>query len=158
MKALTICQPHAFFIALPDSDARCKRVENRGWEMLYRGELAIHAGKSKDWLGFNGGQEWLSPEGDNGLRLTRTELETLPFGAFVAVATVDNCIHLPTLRAAKKPHWINTHAHTCGPFCITLVNVRILPRPIHAKGAQGLWNVTPVQQVILREQLAGVRA
>lgn len=50
MKALTICQPYASLVMLPESDPRHKRVENRRWATKFRGRLAIHAGKSRNWL------------------------------------------------------------------------------------------------------------
>lgn len=43
MKCLTICQPYAALIMLPDDDDRAKRVENRTWSTNYRGPLLIHA-------------------------------------------------------------------------------------------------------------------
>jgi hypothetical protein len=45
MKALTICQPYAHLIVRGE-----KRVENRTWPTRYTGPLAIHAGKSRQWL------------------------------------------------------------------------------------------------------------
>jgi hypothetical protein len=45
MKALTICQPFAHLIATGQ-----KIVENRVWSTSYRGMVATHAGKSRDWL------------------------------------------------------------------------------------------------------------
>lgn len=50
LRALTVCQPFAHLIALPDSDDRMKRVENRTWHTPHRGELLIHAGRSRKWL------------------------------------------------------------------------------------------------------------
>lgn len=45
MKALTISQPYASLIANGE-----KWIENRRWETLYRGKLAIHAGKGTQYL------------------------------------------------------------------------------------------------------------
>lgn len=47
LKALSIKQPWAW--AISDLD---KRVENRGYRTLYRGELAIHASAEGDSRGF----------------------------------------------------------------------------------------------------------
>ena len=44
MKALTVRQPYAHFIACDQ-----KRVENRPWATSYRGDIVIHAGKSRTW-------------------------------------------------------------------------------------------------------------
>lgn len=151
MKALTICQPHAFFIALPDSDPRCKRVENRGWYCHYRGELAIHAGKSKEWLGDADG--W-TMEDDAGLVMTRAELDALPFGAFVAVANVMDCLGPADFKNLQS--FYGNPGHICGPYCLVLENVRILPKPIPAKGALGLWQPSRMQQIDIGDALATV--
>ncbi len=45
MNALTVCQPYAHLIAVG-----VKPIENRTWPTSYRGELAIHAGLSREWL------------------------------------------------------------------------------------------------------------
>ena len=45
MRALTLHQPWATLIAIG-----AKTVETRSWATDYRGPLAIHAGKSKEWL------------------------------------------------------------------------------------------------------------
>jgi hypothetical protein len=46
LKALTVCQGWASAMFLPTP----KDVENRTWETNYRGDLLIHAGKSKKHL------------------------------------------------------------------------------------------------------------
>lgn len=45
MKALTICQPYAHEIVIGE-----KRSEFRTWATRYRGDLLIHAGKSRSWM------------------------------------------------------------------------------------------------------------
>lgn len=45
MKALTVQQPYAHLIALPDDHPDAKRVENRVWATSYVDPVAIHAGK-----------------------------------------------------------------------------------------------------------------
>lgn len=34
MKCLTVCQPYASLIMLPDDDDRAKRCENRTWQCI----------------------------------------------------------------------------------------------------------------------------
>lgn len=131
MKALTICQPYADLICLPDDDDRAKRVENRAWYTNYRGELLIHAGKSRQWL-----------SGDNyGLPISG-----MVFGAIVGIAKVADCVQLnpdgsvPNRFQQRWP-WLNTHEHTEGPFCWVLTECRRFPEPIPYRGAQGFFNV-----------------
>jgi hypothetical protein len=120
MQCLTVCQPYA--AALIHGP---KRVENRRWYMKHRGLLAIHAGKSLDWL------DTLSDE----------ELATWPdykrsslvFGAIIGVVTVFDC---ERLGAADSPDpWRQ------GPWCILVREPIALPKPIAWRGQQGLFEV-----------------
>ncbi len=45
MKVLTIQEPYATFIM-----QGMKKIETRSWKTKYRGEIYIHAGKSKKFL------------------------------------------------------------------------------------------------------------
>ena len=127
MKALTISQPFASLIASGE-----KFVENRTWETLYRGPLAIHAGKGTQYL-------------------TRKELTEYPTGAIVAVARLVACYHLESLDATRRHEKLHScelkigdilqHEHTEGPFCWILVGVRKLPTTITYRGAQGLFEI-----------------
>lgn len=126
MKALTVCQPYADLILLPESDPHHKRVENRTWYMRYRGPLIIHAGKSRDWLGF----------GDDGSKRV--------FGAILGIATVADCLPVGEIRAGlhnSRYPWIREHKHAEGPFCIVLKDCRRFAEPIPYRGKQGLFDV-----------------
>ncbi len=113
MKALTICQPYAELIARGE-----KPIENRTWPTSYRGPLAIHAGKSRDWLDDDDEQRF--PE--------------MPFGAVVAIAQLVDC-----RRVTDLPAIYQGHEHANGPWCFILADVQRLPTPIPARGAQGFW-------------------
>lgn len=71
MKALTIHQPYAELIA-----SGAKVIENRTWPTHHRGHLAIHAGKSRDWL---------APMSDP---------NRFVYGAVVAIARLVDCVRL----------------------------------------------------------------
>lgn len=135
MKAITVCQPFASLIALPESDERHKRTENRVWTARYRGPIAIHAGKSREWL-----EEGESPGyDDEGFKISE-----LPFGAIVCVADLIDWPTAEKIRAGMYDNrfpWLRDHQHVEGPFCMILQNVRPLAKPIPWKGAQGLWDV-----------------
>ena len=51
LPCLTVCQPYAHYSIHGVCHGERKRVENRTWRTNYRGWLAIHAGKSRKWLG-----------------------------------------------------------------------------------------------------------
>lgn len=142
VKAITICQPYAALICLPPTDLRFKRIENRTWETLYRGPLAIHAGKSKAWL-----------KGDN-YGFSESEL---PFGAVVAVAQLTQCLHISKIRSGELHgslfSWVPNHVHTEGPFCWVLENVVPLAHPVACSGKQGLWVPDRITLEIIDEEL-----
>jgi hypothetical protein len=114
MRAVTICQPYAELIARGE-----KLVENRRWQAAYRGLLAIHAGKSRDWL------TSAIPEGD------------LVFGAIIAYGFLERCFkadHLPVDDA------LFGHEHIEGPWCWDIREVKRIT-PLAYRGQQGLWRL-----------------
>lgn len=133
MKALTICQPYAHLICLPDDHEDAKRVENRTWATDYHGPLAIHAGKSKGYM-------------------VPGDLERYPnmvFGAIIGVAELRGCVRISQSGSAPLvPHWalrnwpwLTAHKHTEGPVCWVLAEVRRLEHPVVCRGSMGLWDV-----------------
>lgn len=114
MKAITICQPYAELIARGE-----KPIENRMWSTPFRGPLAIHAGKSLNWL----------DDDDNPADFV--------FGAVVAVADLVACLHVNQAWPSRWRHLID-HEHANGPWCWVLENVRRID-PVPYRGAQGLW-------------------
>ena len=130
MKALTVCQPYAELIA-----RGLKPIENRTWPTAYRGPIAIHAGKSR---------EWMDPE----------DLEAYPamaFGAVVAVARVVACLKYDDV-APWPNRWrhLRQHEHAGGPWCWVLEDVRRLPVPLPCRGAQGLWELPEAVDAVAR--------
>lgn len=132
MKALTICQPYAELIACGE-----KRVENRTWRTSYRGKLAIHAGKSRQWLNLR--------KDDHGNEIDREYgifVCTMDFGAVVAVADLIECLPADCILDGmydERFPWLRSHEHVNGPWCWVLNNVKRLEPGIRCNGAQGLW-------------------
>lgn len=82
MKALTVRQPWASLIALG-----VKTIETRSWSTRYRGPLAVHAGKARPDLCWEGGGYAIAAD-DDGRFMYRGHLgarSSLPLGAVVAV-------------------------------------------------------------------------
>jgi hypothetical protein len=113
LNALTVCQPYAELIA-----RGVKPIENRAWPTRYRGPLAIHAGRSRDWL----------DEGDE------QRYPGMAYGAVVAIVTLYDC-----LSVGKLPPDLAAHEHAHGPWCWLLRDVQRLASPVPFRGAQGLW-------------------
>lgn len=150
MKALTICQPYAHLICLPDDDDRAKRVENRSWYNGFTGTLLIHAGKSRDWLELD---ETETRDEDYDLPLA-----DMVFGAIVGVCRVAGAFAMEKTTLKYPPHngrealvipdgalrrwsWLACHEHVEGPQCWVLRECRKFNEPIPYRGAQGLFNV-----------------
>jgi len=139
MKALTLIQPWATLIAIG-----AKKIETRSWYTDYRGPLAIHAGKNKEFL-YLCGMDPFNLVGHSA---------SLPMGAMVATCEL---VHVKRINAmtsfvACKEYWWNKKGwmldrnerafgdFTEGRYMWLLTNIKMLPEPIPAKGAQGLWN------------------
>jgi hypothetical protein len=108
MKALTICQPYAHLVVRGE-----KLVENRRWSTRYRGPLAIHAGKSRNWL---------SPADEAKFRSAG---DPLVFGAVVGIATLVDVLHIDRIERGDYDQmfpWLRSHAHTEGEWCWVLAN------------------------------------
>lgn len=118
MKALTVRQPFASLIMLPDSDPRHKRTENRIWTDAYRGPLLIHAGKSRGWIEPSEEDSRIDEEG--------LPIADLVFGVILGV--VDVIDHLPQLIVETKYPKLYGHRYIEGPYCIVVSNVRPFAR------------------------------
>lgn len=103
-----------------------KFVENRTWETMYRGPLAIHAGKGTQYM-------------------TAKQLKAYATGAIIAIADLVDCVHaLQTQSQRLTPEEllrVRQHKHFEGPFGWVLKNVKRLKNPIVLSGTQGLWDV-----------------
>lgn len=174
MKALTLTQPWATAVALGS-----KRLETRAWSTNYRGPIAIHAAKGYKvgellWLGSS--WSWVGALWGAGLRMGKgpSIREALPFGAIVAIATLESCRpseeltvgELDSFRSA--PGCDNPHLYTWterqmgnyapGRFVFGLRSVVMLQRPVPVKGALGLWNIPPAIEAQLHEQVGAAAA
>lgn len=153
MKAITIRQPWASLIAFGD-----KIYETRSWSTKYRGPVAIHAGKNLDKDAFRylitplATMEQLQKCG-----ITPYTVDDLPYGAVIAMADLvevwqilhragdiiavstsgGDSLFMPTEKEKAFGHWGN------GSYAWELRNVRVLSKPIPAKGKQSLWEWEP---------------
>lgn len=163
MKAITIWQPWASLLAIG-----AKQYETRSWETKYRGPIAIHAAKKDPCniplLGLEAFEEAAKEE----LEKAGLAWCLLHTGSVIATAELVNCWHIvynpgtnvdiakhipvgaeldvprkhpdfgryivPTEKEMLFGDW------TPGRYAWELANVKLLPKPIRAKGAQRLWN------------------
>jgi activating signal cointegrator 1 len=132
VKAVTICQPYAHLIAIGE-----KGIENRSWPTSHTGRIAIHAGKSRDWM----------------LPTDEHKYPSMAFGAIVAVATLRLKPHATLrqcLKFAQLPPDMQASEHANGPWCWLIAEVVRLAEPVACRGAQGLWELTPDVEYVVR--------
>lgn len=130
MKAISIIQPFASLIMLPDTHKMHKRVENRNWPTRHRGLLAIHASKTRRYDGEHVediAESYGLPRG-------------MTFGAVLGTVNLIDCLHIDELPTSGPLAWAQHHIHSSGPYCWILGGVRPFKTPVPCSGARGLWD------------------
>lgn len=141
MKTLTLFQPWATLVAIG-----AKRFETRSWGTKYRGPLAIHAGKNKQFASMKS-KDYLCDK-DPFYSVLMKEMAVaqskwmyfMPFGAIVAICELDDCFEITGHRCFRFSEQEGAFGdfHP-GRYAWRLQNIRKLNLPIEAKGAMGLW-------------------
>ena len=158
MKALTIWQPWASLLA-----CGAKQFETRGWATSYRGPIAIHAAAMNPFRAILAVEDDAVDEAKKALREAKIlpehgDFRYLPLGAVIATGELVGC-HEIVLHGGRgihsdDPGWLETDHGvyeptdqelllgdwTPGRFAWEIINIKMLPEPIPAKGKQGLWN------------------
>ncbi|GAA0135845.1 hypothetical protein YSY43_26850 [Paenibacillus sp. YSY-4.3] len=151
MRAITIIQPWATFLALGE-----KRFETRSWATRHRGEVAIHAGKKVDKK-ICREEPYRSVLAKYGFTA-----DNLPTGAVIAIANLQSCYAVTRPSGEKGDVWLEAgeqlvrwdaaslaaqagHEYVFGDYrdgryAWEMTDVRLLEKPMPAKGMQGLWN------------------
>lgn len=151
MKALTLHQPWATLVAF-----EAKRIETRSWDTNYRGPLAIHAGKNREW-------EYLINETPFYKALSTHPTvwhmqPPIPWGCIVATCELVAIWKITEALMPTDHHktgelgwWLydrfwalSPEEYAFGNFAIgrymwLLDNVKIMDNPIPATGHQRLW-------------------
>lgn len=133
MLGITLRQPWASLVA-----EGFKPVENRKWFTRYRGELAIHAGKSCTLQEHKDAVEFLIANDLVGVILP---WERTIRSAILAVVQMVDCV-------TEHPS-----GYFCGPYGHVYSKVQRLAVPVPCSGAQGFWKVPPDVERKVREQL-----
>lgn len=146
MKAITIWQPWASLLA-----CGAKKYETRSWPTQYRGVIAIHAAAKKPssiWEAIGCIVDKVRAA------LGIIDPDDLPRGCIIATAELVGCWKIQQNRVDRSiyvvvendvavtiepPEW-DFGDWTHGRYAWELVNVKMLPEPIPAKGMQRLWN------------------
>ena len=153
MKALTLNQPWAMMVPL-----KAKQIETRSWSTRYRGRLAIHASKKLTLpeLALCYQPPFRDVLTNSGIDIMGGELRPgnhkFPLGAVIATCELVDCIRTDQMRVGglvawnrDSSYWSLTNQekafgdYSPGRYAWLLDNVQMLPEPIPAKGALGLW-------------------
>jgi activating signal cointegrator 1 len=156
VKALTMTQPWATLVAIGENS-----IETRSWGTRYRGPLAVHAAK-----GFPRDARELcrvSPYRQALARHSYVDAGDLPLGAVIAVATLDDVIRFTTRSRAdariraRRGELPRNEADfgdfSAGRYGWVLEDVKLLEKPIPARGMLGLWKLTNKLESAIERQL-----
>lgn len=128
MKVLTIQEPYATFIM-----QGMKKIETRSWKTKYRGEIYIHAGKSKNFL----------KKINNNKVLKLLENIDLNYGNIICKAELIDCVYM-TKDFIDKVKNENNYEYILGEYAVgryawILQNVKEIDQKIPAKGKLNIW-------------------
>lgn len=132
MNVITICNPYPELILLGE-----KPIENRPQRWNYRGQLLIHAGKSRSWMTDDDHRRY----------------PNLPYGAIVGVCNLVACLEVAAHTWPSEYAHLKDHEHANGPWCLVLTDIKRFKQPVPARGALGLWKVPADLQPAVLEQL-----
>ena len=160
-RALTVWQPLASLLFLPEGKGFYKQFETRSWRTDYRGPLAIHA-SAKDVreviravqrpatlraLG-EGVLRILYPDGpppgtdwQTVIELLRSSRDgILPRKALIGTVELADCLEItPELRAEQPARELAVGNWRPGAYAWVFKNRRLFDAPITINGQQGLW-------------------
>jgi hypothetical protein len=146
VKALTLTQPWATLVAIG-----AKTIETRGWTTSYRGPLAIHAAKGApreaSALVFNN-DVFMDPLRAAGfLKVNQIPMRDLPLGAVVAICQLVHVFptdhHAIEALCRERPRERLFGHYAPGRHAFVLTEIRMLPKPVPARGALNLWDWDP---------------
>lgn len=128
MKVISIIEPWASLIK-----EGIKEIETRSWKTNYRGKIYIHASLKKVSK---------KDERINNL-VSLLEDKDFKYGHIIAEAELVDCIYMDEqfLKEIKE----NKKEYICGEYSLgryawKLSNIKVLDKPIPAKGNLGIWN------------------
>ena len=128
MKVISIIEPWASLIK-----EGIKEIETRSWKTNYRGKIYIHASLKKVSK---------KDERINNL-VSLLEDKNFKYGHIIAEAELVDCIYMDEqfLKEIKN----NNQEYICGEYSLgryawKLSNIKVLDKPIPAKGNLGIWN------------------
>ena len=129
MKVLSLTEPYATLIK-----TGVKKIETRSWKTSYRGKLYIHASSTKIPKEYKNNKELMN----------LVNVNELNFGNIICSCNLVDCIEMTDkfIEEVKK----NKEEYICGVYKVgryawILEDIKVLEKPILAKGHLGIWNI-----------------
>ena len=128
MKALSLTEPYATLI----KDGK-KKIETRSWKTNYRGKLYIHSSSTK-----------IPKEYKNNVELmSLVDINKLNYGNIICSCELVDCVEMTDKFIEKIKQNKNEYisgVYAKGRYAWILKDIKILDKPIKAKGHLGIWN------------------
>ena len=128
MKVLSLTEPYATLIK-----NGIKQVETRSWKTNYRGKLYIHASSTK-----------VSKEDrGNAALMSLVDTDDLNYGNIICSCELVDCVEMTEAFIAeikKNENEYLSGLYEKGRYAWMLEDVKVLDKPIKAKGHLGIWN------------------
>lgn len=128
MKVLSITEPYATLIA-----NGVKKIETRSWKTNYRGKIYIHASSTKIHRNTLNNSELMS----------LVDLNCLNYGFIICSCTLKDCVSIDDdfINSVKKnKNEFVSGFYSNGRYAWILDDIKVLDKPIKAKGHLGIWN------------------
>lgn len=170
MNGLTVILPWGLLLALPRTPntihgPREKQFETRDYPARYRGWVALHAGRNRDFTHLCEEEPFRSRLAVHGWRSYPQLPAGLPFGQIVGVGRLKECwqVRDEKLHADFRSQPLPTPQEqqfgdfSPGRWAWEFNDVYLLPEPIPCRGAPHLWPVPQNLVQNIRTQVAHLR-
>jgi hypothetical protein len=145
MRVLSLRQPWAWVVVYLGKD-----IENRDWDMSYRGDFLIHASLGMTKNEYYGCMEFCQAVLGSSVIAKFPGLKSLQRGGIVGAATVvgvlppcTDCVCDKKVGIVLKPCGRDHRWHMPWKYGFQLQNIRPSPEFIESKGMLGLYNASP---------------
>ncbi len=129
MKVLSLTEPYATLIK-----NGIKTIETRSWKTNYRGKLYIQASSTKIPKEYKNNEELMN----------LVDINCLNYGNIICSCELVDCIEMTDEfieKIKKNKNEYITGVYAVGRYAWILKNIKILDKPIKAKGHLGIWNL-----------------
>lgn len=128
MKVLSLTEPYATLIK-----NEIKTIETRSWKTNYRGKLYIHASSTKIPKEYKNNEKLMS----------LVNLNELNYGNIICSCELVDSIEMTDKfieDIKKNKNEYITGVYAVGRYAWILKDIKVLDKPIKAKGHLGIWN------------------